>query len=63
MTHAKERISAIMPTDLAAEYLMIDRTTPILDIFRIAYTFGEKPVEVRQAQYLTKDYHYFNHLN
>jgi len=63
MTHAQERISASMPTDLAVEYLMIDQTMPILGIFRIAYTFGEKPVEVRQAQYLTKDYHYLNHLN
>jgi GntR family transcriptional regulator len=63
MTHAKERISAELPTDLAAEYLMIERSMPVLDIFRVAYTFGDKPVEVRQAQYITRDYHYLNHLN
>lgn len=63
MTHAKERISAKLPTDLAAEYLMIEGSMPVLDIFRVAYTFGDKPVEVRQAQYITRDYHYLNHLN
>lgn len=63
MTHAQESISAVLPSAMALEYLQISPETPLLDVFRIAYTFGEKPVEVRQAQYMTKNHHYLNRLN
>lgn len=63
MTHAQERISAMMPTEIAREYLQIDEGIPVLDIFRIAYSYGEKPIEVRQAQYVTMEYHYLNYLS
>lgn len=63
MIHAQERISAVMPTEIAREYLQIDKSIPVLDIFRTSYSFGEKPIEVRQAQYVTMEYHYLNHLS
>jgi GntR family transcriptional regulator len=63
MVSANERIRAVLPSSMAQDCLKIDQITPVLDIFRIAYTFGNKPIEVRQAQCLTNDYHYFNHLS
>jgi GntR family transcriptional regulator len=63
MTHAEERVHAVLPSNLAAEFLEIDSVVPVLDIFRIAYTYGDKPVEVRQAQYITTDHHYFNRIS
>ena len=63
MTHAEERIHAVLPSMTAAEYLGIDTLVPVLDIFRVAYTYGDKPVEVRQAQYITTDHHYFNRIS
>ena len=63
MTHAEERIHAVLPSNMAAEYLQIDSLVPVLDIFRVAYTYGDKPVEVRQAQYITTDHHYFNRIS
>jgi GntR family transcriptional regulator len=63
MLYAKENLRAVLPTAATVEFLEIEPTTPVLDIFRVAYTFSNKPVEVRQAQYLTTDYHYSNQLN
>jgi GntR family transcriptional regulator len=63
MTHAEERIHAVLPSDMAAEYLGIDALVPVLDIFRVAYTYGNRPVEVRQAQYITTEHHYFNRIS
>ncbi len=63
MTHAEERIRAVLPSNLAVEYLEIDQLLPVLDIFRVAYTYGDKPVEVRQAQYISTEHHYFNRIS
>ena len=63
MVSAKESLRAVLPSQASVEYLKIEQTTPVLDIFRIAYTFAGKPVEVRQAQYLTSEHHYFNQLS
>ena len=63
MIHAQERISAVMPTEIAREYLQIDKSIPVLDVFRISFSYGEKPIEVRQAQYVTLEYHYQNYLS
>ena len=63
MVYAKESLKAVLPSQASIEYLNIEQTTPVLDIFRIAYTFADKPVEVRQAQYLTSEHHYFNQLS
>ena len=63
MTHAEERIHAVLPSMMAKEYLEIDPLVPVLDIFRVAFTYGDKPVEVRQAQYITTYHHYFNRIS
>ncbi len=63
MVRAHEKITAELPNEITIEYLEISPSTPILNIFRIAYTYNNRPVEVRQAQYLTMDYHYQNELN
>jgi len=63
MTHADERIRAVLPSDMATEYLKIEPFVPVLDIFRVAYTYGVRPVEVRQAQYITTEHHYYNQIS
>jgi GntR family transcriptional regulator len=35
----------------------------LLAVERVSYTYGEKPVEVRKAVYLTASHHYLNELN
>jgi GntR family transcriptional regulator len=63
MVRAHEKITAELPNDIAVEFLKISQITPILHIFRVAYTYGDLPVEVRQSQNLTDDYHYANNLS
>jgi len=63
MVRAHEKITAELPNDIAVEFLKISQITPILHIFRVAYTYGDLPVEVRQSQNLTDDYHYVNNLS
>jgi hypothetical protein len=29
----------------------------------VAYTYGVRPVEVRQAQYITTEHHYYNQIS
>jgi GntR family transcriptional regulator len=62
MIRAHERICAVMANAITQEFLNISPETPVLEIFRVAYTYGDRPVEVRQAQCLTNEYHYFNDL-
>jgi GntR family transcriptional regulator len=37
--------------------------TPVLSIERVAFTYGERPVELRRAIYLTAQHHYHNELS
>jgi GntR family transcriptional regulator len=35
----------------------------LLSVERVAFTYGNKPVEIRRARYDTSDQHYDNKLN
>jgi len=63
MVRATERLRAVAADDLSAKHLGVDQNTPLLAVERVSYTYGERPVEVRKAVYLTASHHYLNELN
>jgi GntR family transcriptional regulator len=63
MVRATERLRAVAADDLSAKHLGVEQNTPLLAVERVSYTYGERPVEVRKAVYLTASHHYLNELN
>ena len=63
MVRATERLRAVPADDVSAQALGIEKNTPLLAVERVSFTYGEKPVEVRKAVYLTSKHHYLNELN
>ena len=60
---AKERLSAVVAKERVAQHLGLTTGTPLLQIDRIAYTFGEQPVERRVSQCSTAHHHYLSLLS
>jgi GntR family transcriptional regulator len=63
MIHATEKLKAVLADDAVAEQLKIEVGMPVLGIERVAYTYGERPVELRRAIYVTTGHHYHNELS
>lgn len=63
MVRATERLRAVAADELSAKHLGIEIGTPLLAVERVSFTYGERPVEVRKAVYLTSTHHYLNELN
>lgn len=63
MVRAEERIRAIAADSVAAAHLKVARGTPLLCVDRIAFTYGDKPVEWRRGLCRTDGFSYFNELN
>ena len=63
MVRATERLRAVGANEQSAKALGVAVATPLLAVERVSYTYGEKPVEVRKAVYLTASHHYLNELN
>lgn len=63
MVRADEKLRAIAAAPEIAELLNIAPGTPLLQVDRVSYTYGDRPVEVRCGRYLTEHYHYRNSLN
>lgn len=63
MVRADEKLRAVAATDESAGLLEVSPGTPLLQVDRISYTYGDRPVEVRRGLYLTDRYHYRNSLN
>ena len=63
MVRATERLRAVGADELSAKHLGIEINTPLLAVERVSFTYGERPVEVRKAVYLTSTHHYLNELN
>jgi GntR family transcriptional regulator len=59
---AEERIQAVMPDADAQQLLGVSATTPLLNIERIAYTYGDKPVEWRISRCETSKHCYLNEI-
>ena len=62
MVRADERIKAVAASRQAARHLNVAAGTPLLSVDRVAYTYGDKPVEWRRGLCLTEGYSYFNEL-
>lgn len=63
MIRASEKIRAVSAQAPVASVLEVGEGEPLLSVERIAYTYGDKPVEVRRGWYVTAHYHYQNDLN
>ncbi len=63
MIRASEQLRALPADAAVSELLKIDLGTPLLNVERVSYTYGDKPVEFRRGLYLTSRYHYQNELS
>lgn len=63
MIRASEEIRAVCADELAAQLLHVDAGIPLLNVERVSFTYGDKPVELRRGLYLTHAYHYKNELS
>src|SRR5438128_478950 len=49
MIRAEERITAVAADSVAAAHLKVEPGTPLLRVDRVAYTYGDQPVEWRRG--------------
>ena len=63
MIRAEERLRAVAADAFAAEHLQVAPGTPLLCVDRIAFTYGDKPVEWRRGLCVTEGFSYFNELS
>jgi GntR family transcriptional regulator len=63
MIRASEELRAVAADQLAAELLKIEIGAPLLNVERVSYTYGDKPVEFRRGLYITSHHHYQNELS
>ena len=63
MIRAEERIRAVAADSFAAAHLKVAKGTPLLCVDRIAFTYGDKPVEWRRGLCRTDGFSYFNELS
>lgn len=63
MVRAEEKLRAIAATAGAAELLGLPDGAPLLSVERVAYTYGDRPVELRRGLYHTQADFYLNELN
>ena len=62
MIRAEERIRAVSAEEAVAGHLRVAKGTPLLCVDRIAFTYGDMPVEWRRGLCLTDGFSYFNEL-
>ena len=62
MVRADERIKAIAADSASASLLRVGAGSPLLAVERVAYTYGDRPVEWRRGLCSTKNHHYLNQL-
>jgi GntR family transcriptional regulator len=63
MIRATEKIRAVSADEGTAELLNVVIGTPLLNVERVSFTYGDRPVEVRRGLYLTDRHHYQNELS
>ena len=62
MVRADERIKAIAADATSGEILDVPVGTPLLAVERVAYTYGDRPVEWRRGLCTTRKHYYLNQL-
>jgi len=63
MVRAEEKIRAVAATEDDAALLGVAAGAPLLQVERLSFTYGDKPVELRRGLYHTERFHYRNDLN
>jgi GntR family transcriptional regulator len=63
MVRATEKVRAVAAEKAVAEVLGVAENTPLLSVERVAYSYGDKPVEWRRGLYSTADHFYVNELS
>lgn len=63
MVRAEEKIKAVLADEKLAGHLHLPFGAALLSVERVAFTYGNKPVEIRHARYDTSGQHYENKLN
>lgn len=63
MVRAEEKLRAVAATSEAARLLGVAEGEPLLSVERLAFTYGDRPVELRRGLYHTASDHYRNDLN
>jgi GntR family transcriptional regulator len=62
MLRAEERLHAVAADAASAQVLRVAPGTPLLAVDRVAFTYGDRPVELRRGLCTTRDEHYWNAL-
>lgn len=62
MIRAEERLHAVAADAFSARHLLVKPAAPLLCVDRIAFTYGDKPVEWRRGLCVTDGYSYYNEL-
>ncbi len=62
MLRAEERLSAVLAEAGSAALLRVAIGTPLLAVGRVAYTYADRPVEMRRGLCTTQHQHYWNTL-
>jgi GntR family transcriptional regulator len=60
--HVDEKLKAVAAEGAAARHLGIAKGAPVLTIERVAYTYADKPVELRRSFCNTREHHYRNRI-
>ena len=63
MVRAEEQIRAVAAEPDAAMLLQVTPGAPLLSVSRVAFTYGDRPVELRRGLYDTRAHHYRNALS
>jgi len=63
MLSAREKIRAVAADRNVAETLGVAEGSPLLSVERVAFTYGDKPVEWRRGLYSTAEHYYLNELS
>lgn len=63
MIRADEKLKAVVAEREAARILEVEVGTPLLQVDRVSFTYGGRPVEFRRGLYRTDRHHYRNSVN
>jgi GntR family transcriptional regulator len=63
MIRAEEHLRAVAADRGNAELLNVAEGSPLLQVERVTYTYGDKPVEWRRGLYSTAEHYYHNELS
>lgn len=63
MVRAEERLRAVNAGEVEANALHVEPGQALLQVERLSFTYGDRPVEFRCGLYDTRHHHYRNELN